>query len=91
MGNYSTMIPVSELSEGLKKPNLQLVKMNRYGFLLSLTFKYYCALLFVGGSSANISYIYYQTRLHSSRMRTARSSNRPGGSPPGPPREEAPP
>ena len=28
---------------------------------------------------------YFQTRMHSSRMRTARSSGRPGGSPPGTP------
>ena len=27
----------------------------------------------------------YNTRMHSSRMRTARSSSRPGGSPPGTP------
>ena len=29
--------------------------------------------------------------MHSSRMRTARSSSRPGGSQPGTPREQAPP
>ena len=29
--------------------------------------------------------IYLTTRMHSSRMRTARSSSRPGGSPPGTP------
>ena len=33
----------------------------------------------------------FLTRMHSSRMRTARSSSRPRESPPGPPWEEVPP